>query len=181
MLLSLVVFLVAVFGLLTIGRKLTRKIWVSIVVLVCVFSFLLAYISVTSVWTPHSSTWDIKFSENEGTFPWSKLSYPLYLGVNHTQVTWVELVTYGHVDFTIFLVNTKIARVGGTFVYSGGFFGPSPFYYHLDFIFSDPDTFFGILLILLSLLNIIGALLGVILARRIREVVQRRTHARGLF
>jgi hypothetical protein len=140
---------------------------VAVAVLACLVSLFLAWVSVSNAWTPDPMSYELKFGETEGVFPWTKLSYPLYLSVYHSNTTWIDTVVHGQVHVNVLFVNAKIIGANGTFSFYGGAFGFAPVYYHFDFIFSNPDAFFDFLLVLLALFNIIGALLGIALARMI--------------
>ncbi len=147
-------------------KGLRKRQWVAVAVLACLISLFLAWVSVSSAWTPHPMDYELKLGETEGVFPWAKLSYPLYLSVYHSNATWIGMVAYGQVHVNVLFANAKIIGANGTFlIYHGEVFGFSPVYYHFDFIFSNPDAFFDFLFVLLALFNIIGALLGIALAR----------------
>jgi hypothetical protein len=171
MILSFVMFLFFTFAFLFNGRLVRKKVWTVIVVLVCMLSLFLAWVSVSSAWTPDPTSYELKFGETEGVFPWAKLSYPLYLSVYHSQTTWIDPVAQGQVQINVFFVNAKITGANGTFWFYGGVFGFMPVYYQFDFIFSNPDTFFDFLLALFTLFNIVGALLGIAVAKMIRRRV----------
>lgn len=148
-------------------KGLRKRQWVAVAVLACLISLFLAWVSVSSAWTPDPMSYELKLGETEGVFPWAKLSYPLYLSVYHSNTTWIDTVSYGQVHVNVLFVNAKIIGANGTFlVYQGEVFRLlAPVYYHFDFIFSNPDAFFDFLFVLLALFNIIGALLGIALAR----------------
>jgi hypothetical protein len=154
--------------------KLSRKIWVVIIVLALMLSFLLAYVSVTSVWRPHRMQhdyFDVQNSadEYEGVFPWAKLSYPFYLNLFHG-VPFNPLsqndngFVYGQARFSIFIANVRIIAISSTCWYAE-VRGWTPLYYRVDFIFSNPDAFYDFLIALFTTLNVIGALLGFTVAK----------------
>jgi len=161
-------------------EKLNSKIWVLIIVPAIMLSLLPAYVSVTSVWRPHQMQDDIFRKQNalgeyEGVFPWAKLSYPFYLNVFHSPANqWVEDGRYvdGQVQFSIFIANLRVTAVNGTFWFLM-IEGPTPLHYTLDFIFSDPETFYVFLIVLFTIFNIIGALLGIVFAKALRARVGR--------
>jgi hypothetical protein len=59
---------------------------------------------------------------------------------------------------------TGILRTNGTYWYFYALMGPMPLHYNINFVFSDPLQFFGYLLVLFTLFNFAGALLGISLA-----------------
>ncbi len=177
MLLSLFTFLVFTFAFLRQKKKFGKRAWTITIALACLFSFLLAYISVSAVWTPHPLSDDVGREQNalgeyEGVFPWSELSYPLYLTVYHSpfnQQTFLYPYAYGEARFNIFLANANIIRLNGTFSYYAYVMGPMPLYYKIDFLFSDSLEFFDFLLVLFSFFNIIGTLIGIMLAKTLQK------------
>jgi hypothetical protein len=138
-----------------------------VVVLACLFSLFLAWNSVWSVWTPHPTI--VKPGETEGVFPWAKLSYPLYLSVYHSNATWIDTVSVGQVQVKVMFVNVRIIEVDGTFSFYGGAFSSGLIHYSFDFT----DALFDSLVILLMLFNIMGAMLGIILAKMLRKRVEK--------
>jgi len=160
MLLAFVIFLVFTFAFLQWRKTFGRSVCTAAVVLACVFSLFLAYVSVSSVWTPQPLSDDVFGEQNalgeyEGVFPWSRLSYPLYLNVYHTpfqQQTLIESHYCGQACFSIFFATAKVFVVYGTFSYYAYAMGPMPLSYTIDFLFSDsPEFFVSCLLCLLSL------------------------------
>jgi hypothetical protein len=149
------------------------------IVFTCATSFLLAYVSVASVWTPHPLSDDVFRQQNalgeyEGMFPLSKLSYPLYLRVYHTPFNSLILengTAHGQVFFSVFFATANVIRVSGVFTCFYMVYGPVPLHYKIDFLFSDSPEFFGFLVALFTFVNIIGALLGIILAKTLYEKV----------
>jgi hypothetical protein len=162
--------------------KLNKKIWVFTIVLALALSLLLAYNSVTSVWRPHRMQHDYLDVQNsageyEGVSPWSKLSYPFSLNVFH------ELppldgdylpqndirfgYEYGQVRFTLLIVNLRTIMFNGTYWFSP-VRGWTPMHYEIYFIFSNQDGFYDFLIALFTTLNMLGALLGIIVARTAR-------------
>jgi hypothetical protein len=165
-------------------KVLSRRVWTVVVVLACVSSLVVAFVSLWNVWTPYPTSWDLGHSCNgefDGFFPWSRLSYPLCLSVYHTpfnQLTFDRLsgVAQGQVRFSIFLANAKAVEVNGTFGYPYFIMGFMPLSYHIDFpFFSSAERFFVFLLTLFALFNIVGALLGVTLANMLYKRLQNRT------
>lgn len=156
-----------------------RETWATVVFFVCLLSFLVAYVSVTSVWTPNPQSNDVTRAQNangeyEGVFLISKLSYPLFLNVYHTpfrQQTFNESVAYGQVLFSVFLANAKIIGVTGTFSYPI-VMGSMPLDYQIDFYLPQTREFFGFLLTLFTFLDIAGALLGIGLAKILNERIK---------
>ncbi|MGD0979798.1 MAG: hypothetical protein ABR962_11750 [Candidatus Bathyarchaeia archaeon] len=175
MLLALSVFLGITFilsiSISEFGKWSSRALWTVVIVFAVVFSLNLAYASVSSVWVPRPSSDIISFQQNtlgeyQGTFPYSELSYPLALSVYHTpesNQTFDEQneEAYGQVRFNIFLASANIFEVNGTFHY----FIWSELQYKLDFVFSDSQQFFDFLVALYAVFNMIGALIGIAMAR----------------
>jgi len=148
-------------------QMLDRREWAIIVAFVSLLSLLLSFISVWSVWTPYVTNLDFHGGEFDGYLPWSKLSYPFYLSVYHTpfiRLLYDGMYITGDVSFSIFLTNAKAMEVNGTFSYPP-VFGRAPLSYSLNFpLFNSGETFFTFLLTLFTFFNIIGAMLGILLA-----------------
>jgi len=159
----------------------SRIVWAAIIVLAITISLAVANASVSNVWIPVPLNTNVyvrqnALGEDEGTFPWSKFSYPLSLNVHHTpfnQLTLNGTCNYGEVCFKAFLANLNIFQVNGTFSYQAGFFMPMPLQYNINFTYSDPYEFFHFLVAVFALFNFVGALLGIILAYALRK----RIHA----
>lgn len=130
-------------------------------------SVLISIFSVWSVHRPYTTNYTVKWGENEGAFPESKLSYPFYVTVYHSPVVYHPYLGYqisGRVLFKIFLTGTEIEEISGTFTYAA-VYGEAPLHYFLNFpIFNTGESFFYFLLLLFTLLNLFGAFLGVVLA-----------------
>jgi hypothetical protein len=180
MLLSFFTFFAITFAVLRLEKALSKKEWTIFIVLACLTSLLIAYVSVTSVWVPHPLSDTVFRQQNalgeyEGMFPFSKLSYPLYLRLYHTP--FISLLfeengtAHGQVYFSLFLADAKIIGVSGVFWYFYQVMGSMPFYYKIDFLFSDSPEFFSFLVALYTFFNAIGALLGIILARTLHEKI----------
>lgn len=145
-------------------KKLSRRNFSLVVTFAFLVSLLLGFITIWSVWTPYVTNLDFHGDEFDGYFPWSKLSYPLHLSVYHTPFA---LLLYdgsyisGNVSFAILVANAKVMKVDGTFRYPP-VFGRVPLPYSLNFPFFDSgEKFFIFLLILFTVFNIIGALIGI--------------------
>jgi hypothetical protein len=184
LLLAFAIFLVFTFALLKRRKVFGRRDWAVTIVLVCVISLFIAYVSLSTVWVPKPLSLDVlaagrnSLGESEGAFPWSKLSYPLYLSVYHTpfeQLTLADGFAHGQVRFSIFFAGVKILAVNGTFSYFAWVYGSMPLYYSIDFLFSNSYDFFCFLLFTFTYFNIVGALLGIISARALHEAVSMRS------
>lgn len=181
MLLAFVVLFVFTFIFLKCKKAFGRRIWTVFIVLACVLSLFFAYVSVSSVWTPEPLSNDVfrgqnALGENEGAFPWSKLSYPLYLIVYHTpfeQLTFESPFAYGQVRLSMFFANAKTLAVNGTFSYRTNVIGSMPLFYVIDFLFSYSYDFFCFLLAIVTLFNIFGALLGIISAKALHKNISK--------
>jgi hypothetical protein len=146
---------------------LSRMDWALVAAFASLLSLLLSFISVWSVWTPYTTNLDFHGGEFDGCFPWSKLSYPFSLSVNHTpfaHLLYDGMRISGSVSFGIYLINAKAVEVNGRFSYPP-VFGKVPLSYSLNFpLFNDGETFFIFLLILFTFFNIVGAILGILVA-----------------
>jgi hypothetical protein len=155
-----------------------KKSWVTAIVLALVFSLFLAFFSVSSVWIPYGLSDNVLHQQNTvgeyaGTFPWSELSYPLTLSVYHTpfeNLTLIHFDAYGQASFSMLFAGTDILRTNGTYWYFTAVMGPMPLHYNINFVFSDPLQFFDYLLVLFTLFNFAGALLGISLAYMIERL-----------
>ena len=117
-----------------------------VVLLTLVSSVIFAYTSVSSVWVPNQLSNTVFHQQDalgkyEGTIPYAKLSYPLYLNVYHTpfnQLTFEERGTaHGEVRLTMYFAGARIFRVNGAFQYLYAVHGPTPLHYKLS-IFHSP-------------------------------------------
>lgn len=104
----------------------------------------------------------------------AKLSYPFYLNVYHTpfeHVAFIGNIGQGNASFSVFFDGARILEINGTFLYAL-VMGPSPLSYIIDFVFSDSDSFCYFLLVSFTLVNAVGAFLGIVvgkvLAKRVR-------------
>jgi hypothetical protein len=181
MLVSFIVFFVFAFDFLSRKADVSRRVWALIIVVACMLCLLLAYVSVTAVWTPHPIQHDVfhlqnELGEYEGVFPWAKLTYPFYLDVYHTppnQLTFDGSTSFvrGQARFNTFFASLKSITVNGTFSYPM-IRGNAPLNYGLDFVFSDSETFYYFLIVLFEIFNVVGALLGIIFAKILRSRVK---------
>ncbi len=176
-LLVLLICFVFAFAILHWRRTFGKRGWITALVLALVFSLFLAYFSVSSAWIPHGLSADVFHQQNElgqyaGTFPWSKLSYPLSLSVYHTPFENLTLeypYAHGQVRFSTLFAGTDILRTKGMYWYYYPVFGAMPLQYDINFPFSEPLQFFGYLLVFFTLFNFVGALLGISLAYAIEK------------
>ena len=153
-------------------RKLSRRDWAVVAAFAFLVSLILAFVSVWSVWTPCTTNLNFHGGEFDGYFPWSKLSYPLCLSAYHTpliRLLYDGMRISGDVSFSFFLTNTKVMEVNGTFSYPP-IFGEVPLSYSLDFpLFNNGETFFIFMLTLFTILNMIGASIGIALANTLAK------------
>jgi len=148
------------------------------IVLAVVFSLFVAYSSVSSVWVPHQLSDNVFHEENalgqyQGMFPWSKLSYPFFMSVYHTpfsQLTFQGSYAFGRARFTVFFANFGVFQIDGTFFYVVIIYGAAPLHYNMDYGFSD-ESLFDFLVVFYTFVNIIGAFIGVIIARTLYRKV----------
>jgi len=169
----LLTFLISAFiALVGWKRAFGKRAWTIFIVLICIVSSLIAYVSIASVWTPHPLSDDVFHQQNalgeyEGVSPFSKLSFPLYLKAYHSPFASLLFeengTAYGQATFSIYLINRKVIDVSGVFSYFYMVMGPMPLNYKIDSI--DSPTFFALLIALFTLANIVGALPGIILAK----------------
>jgi hypothetical protein len=153
--------------------KFSRRNWVVVVAFAFLVSLLLAFVSIWSVWTPYLGSLDDRIrNTSEGHFPQSKLSYPLYLNVYHTPFEhrqYDDRSISGNVSFSVLIADAKVMEVDGTFRYDGRFLGSMPLHYSLDFPIRNQELFFIFLLILFTLFNIMGALIGIVSTRTLAK------------
>lgn len=176
-LLAFIIIFCFTFPFLFLKKTFRRRDWIIVVALTFLFSLLLAFISIRSVWTPSITNQDFRRGEFDGYFPLSRLSYPLHMSVYHEQYAQIALrgmpVT-GSVSFNMFLADTKVSIVNGIFSYPR-VSGRMPLFYFLDFpFFNTGETFFIFLLTLFTIFNIIGALLGIALVYTLVKRCARR-------
>jgi hypothetical protein len=171
MLLTFVIFSFLAFALLWWRKRLGREFWILLIVAACVFSLLFANASVRSVWNPHPQSIDVPVGEYQGTSLRSKLSYPVWLSVYHSTDMVKNNIAYGQARFSICLATAKILEINGTFSFFAGALGDKPLAYKINFLFSDPDSFYYFLIALFTLFDTIGALLGVVVAKVLYKTV----------
>lgn len=180
MVLTFAIFLVLFLALLHWKRVFRRRTWVLFAVAVLAISFFLAYVSVLTVWDPHPLSDDIGRNQDargeyEGPFPWSKLSYPLFLNVYHTpfsEQTISGLFHHGEAHFSVLLVNVKVMVVNSTFSYDAYWMGPMPLNYIIDSPLQHSSEFFVFLIELFASLNVAGAVLGILLAKILQKAIR---------
>lgn len=153
-------------------RKFSRRAWAVVATFAFLVSLLPAFVSIWSVWTPYTTNLNFHGGEFDGYFPWSKLSYPLCLNVYHTpfiRLLYDGIRISGDVSFSMFLTNTGVMVVNGTFSYPP-VFGEIPLSYSLNFpFFNNGETFFIFLLALFTTFNMIGALVGIALVNTLAK------------
>jgi hypothetical protein len=145
----------------------TREVWAKVSALTILASLALSFLSICSVWTPYISNMSVHDGEFNGLLPFSKLSYPMYLTVYHTPLN-LRLFDggslSGNASFRILLTDFKVMEVRGSFGYAA-IYGRSHLVYSLDFpAFNNGLVFFLFMLALFTVQNIIGTVLGILLA-----------------
>lgn len=152
----------------------TKKIWTAIVVFSLFFPLVVSYASTIDVWSPNTTILNIHYGTYEGTPVLSKLSFPFYLSVYHTplaQHTYDGVAFSGNAFFHIILVSVKVLDVHGKFSYNPVFWDRQSSY-SIEFPpFNSGERFFALLVILLTIFNIAGSVLGIVIPY---EVLRRR-------
>lgn len=143
-----------------------------LIVLVLLVSFIFAYVSVSDVWTPAITSFTVRAGERSGSFPWSKLSYPISMSVEHYFNRYTGRGYTGTVYFNVFLAWTRIITVNGQFYYPA-VYGEVRLSYSLNSPFFTASTFYAFIVALLTMLNFIGDLLGFALAHILSRKVGR--------
>jgi len=147
-----------------------RKVWMVVSVFSITVSVLFSILSVWSVHNPYATytNWTVKWGENDGVFPISKSSFPLYITVYHDFNT--GPVGAGRVIFKIFLMGIEIGEISGTFTYAPIFRETLLNYSSLNFpIFNNVESFLYLLIFLFTFFNLFGAFLGTVLAYKIEK------------
>ena len=171
-LLVFVTSVVLVFSLF-LAKRMGWKKWTVLIVLMLLVSFTFAYVSVSNVWTPAITNFTVRAGERSGSFPWSKLSYPISMSVEHYFNQENRGVVTGDVHFNILLAWTRIVTVNGQFRYPGGFFGEFRLSYSLDSPFFTASTFYVFMVALFTMLNFAGSILGFALAYIVSKKISR--------
>jgi len=135
-------------------------------------SFIFAYVSISNVWTPATTSFTIRAGERSGHFPWSKLSYPISMTVEHYFNKESNGVISGTVHFNIWLALARVIRVNGEFQY-WAVYGEVRLPYSLDSPFFTASTFYTIIIALFTVLNFISGLLGFAVAHTLSIKVSR--------
>jgi hypothetical protein len=162
-LLVFVISVILVFSLLFFTKRMGRKKWTMLIVLVLLVSFIFAYISISNVWTPATTSYTVRAGERSGSFPWSKLSYPMSMTVEHYFNQENRGINSGDVFFNILLAWTRIATVSGQFAY-WSVYGETRLSYSLDSPFFTASTFYAFIIAVFTTLNFVGGVLGFVLA-----------------
>jgi hypothetical protein len=153
-------------------KRFSRRNRVVVVTFAFLVSLLLAFVSIWNVWTPYLGSLDDRIrNTSEGHFPQSKLSYPLYLNVYHTPFEhrqFDDRSISGNVSFSVLIADAKVMEVDGTFHYLS-VPGSMPLEYSLDFPIRNQESFFIFLLILFTLFNIMGVLIGIVSTRTLAK------------
>jgi disulfide bond formation protein DsbB len=154
--------------LLSTKKKLLRKHWYMLFSLGFVLAFIVSFVSVWSVWSPYERSdslheyWETKYSGA------SSLSYPLELSVYVVPLPVRNFTAVQNISFDVSVANQKVLETNGTLSFDIGtalIGNPAPLSYQLGPPFhSDAIYFFGFLLFLFTLFNMVAAALGLILA-----------------
>jgi hypothetical protein len=164
MLPAFIVFLV--FGLAYLKFSLNfrmRVLLVALFVFACLMAFV-AFSSVGSVWMPRS--WpeqENSIAGYQGIFPFSKLLYPFYLTIYYSQHD--PMSSFGQVHLGVFFANMKVGDISGAYQFR--MYGAPD--YTFNFFISNQFDLFTFLLGVFGLLDICGALLGVVAARVLKQ------------
>jgi hypothetical protein len=157
-------------------KKLLRRDWYVLFSIGLIFTLLLCLVSVLSVWNPYELSDSLPDGINSGT---SAVSYPLWMSVYVTPLRqrivqdWYVL---GNVSFDVFFGNGKVLEANGTLSY-GAVFGPEPVRYKLGPpFFSNAIAFFGFLLLLFTMFDMVGFVLGLIVCRVVSRMLAPRFH-----
>lgn len=178
MFLVFAVSLLVAFSLLFFTKRMSRKKWIMLTVFVLLFSFIFAYVSVSDVWTPATTSFTVRAGERGGSFPWSKLSYPISVSVEHYFNRETGGGYSGDVYFNILLAWARIAIVSGQFAY-WAVYGETRLSYSLDSPFFTASTFYAFIVALFTALNLSGSLLGLAMAHILSRRVSRFRRGNG--
>jgi hypothetical protein len=163
MLLAFLVPLILFAVLLFTKKKLLRRHWYILFSFGLIFALLLSLVSVIIVWNPNELSLSLPNGDYSGVLA---VSYPVWMNVYVTPYGVRILVENGvlaNVSFSVFIANYKLLEVSGTLRYAA-VLGSAPVHYDLGSPFySNKIAFFGFLVFLFSLLNIIGFALAMIL------------------
>jgi len=161
--------------LLSMRKKLLRKHWYMLFSLGFVLTFLVSFVSVWSAWNPYTLSGHLHEGNNSGA---SGLSYPLQMNVYLAPLTDQGNLIVGNVSFDVLIANEKLLETNGTLSYDlitalKGASGPVSYQLGSPF-FSDAIGFFGFLLLLFTMFNVVGFALGLILAYVVSKYLQQR-------
>lgn len=162
-------------------KKLVRKHWLMLFSFGLIFTFLISFISVWSVWSPYERSgslyeyWETKYSGA------SSLSYPVELSVYVAPLLNRNFTAVYNISFDVSVANQNVLETNGTLSFDIGTAlegNPgAPLSYQLGPPFSsDAVYFFGFLLFLFILFNMVGFVLGLVLC----YVISRVLHVRAM-
>jgi disulfide bond formation protein DsbB len=154
---------VTLFALLFKKKKLLRKHWYILFSVGLVFALLLSFVSVWSVWDPQALSDSLHDGNYSGA---SAVSIPLWLSVYITPARQRVVQGFdvlGNVSFDVFIGNGKVLEANGTLSYAAVMGSVHVGYQLGPPFFSDATAFFGFLLFLFTLFDMVGFALGLIL------------------
>jgi len=154
------------------AKRMGWKKWTVLIVLMLLASFTFAYVSVSTVWTPATTSYTVRAGERSGSFPGSKLTYPISMTVEHYFNQENRGINSGDVFFNILLAWTRITTVNGQFAY-WSVYGETRLSYSLDSPFFTASTFYMFIVALFAMLNFVSGLLGFALAHILSRKVRR--------
>ena len=159
-------------------KKLVRKHWLMLFSFGLVFTFLVSFVSVWSVWSPYKRSdslneyWETKYSGA------SSLSYPLELSVYVAPLPNRNFTAMQNISFDVSVANQNVLETNGTLSFDIGtalIGNPALLSYQLGPPFySDAIGFFGFLLFLFVLFNMVGFAFGLVLCCVISRVLHMR-------
>jgi hypothetical protein len=169
---------VILFAFLFKKKKLLRKHWYTLFSVGFVFTLLLSFVSVWSAWNPYALSGYLHEGNNLGV---SGLSYPLQMNVYLAPLTDQGKLIVGNVSFDVLIANAKLLETNGTLSYDliTALLGRSgPVSYQLESpFFSNAIGFFGFLLFLFTLFDMVGFALGLILCYIVSRMLASRLQA----
>jgi hypothetical protein len=154
-----------------------ERFWITLIAYLILISMFSAFLSLWIVWTPLLTNLTYHDGEYQGTSSLNKLSYPFFLSVYHTPHLDLKCDKgcSGIVSFKIFFANIKIGEINGSFSYPSAF-GEFPLNYEINLpFFETKEKFFAFLLATFTLLNLVGAAIGILIYSTVKRIRKSKT------
>jgi len=167
---------VILFALLLIKKKkLVRKDWYILFCVGLVFAVSVSLVSVWSAWSPYTMSDSLHGGNYSGA---SVLSFPTWMNVYITPLNQRSdngMMAIANVSFDVSIANEDVLEKNGTLEYMLVFCSCRVDYQLGSPFFSDAVSFFGFLILIFALINLVGFALGMILCFTLSRAIESRS------